>query len=81
MLRKPMPTEPAPLTHIVPIFSGGGTRLSAHIGILKALQDMNISFSTLGILRLGSFCLGSMRGMFKRMGVAAGIRAMCVNYC
>ncbi|MAI63789.1 MAG: phospholipase, partial [Alteromonas sp.] len=39
-----MPTEPAPRTHIVPIFSGGGTRLSAHIGILKALQDMNISF-------------------------------------
>ena len=32
---------------IVPIFSGGGTRLSAHIGIISALQDMNISFKTL----------------------------------
>ncbi len=37
----------APNTRIVPIFSGGGTRLSAHIGIIKALQDMNIEFSTL----------------------------------
>lgn len=32
---------------IVPIFSGGGTRLSAHIGILKALGDLDISFKTL----------------------------------
>lgn len=32
---------------IVPIFSGGGTRLSAHIGILKALQDLDIHFDTL----------------------------------
>ncbi len=29
---------------IVPIFSGGGTRLSAHIGILDALNDLNITF-------------------------------------
>ncbi|WP_394221187.1 patatin-like phospholipase family protein [Alteromonas gracilis] len=35
------------LTQIVPIFSGGGTRLSAHIGIIKALQDMGIGFDTL----------------------------------
>jgi len=34
-------------SRIVPIFSGGGTRLSAHIGILKALQDLNIHFDTL----------------------------------
>lgn len=32
---------------IVPIFSGGGTRLSAHIGILKALNDLDIPFKTL----------------------------------
>lgn len=32
---------------IVPIFSGGGTRLPAHIGILKALQDLNIQFDTI----------------------------------
>ena len=34
------------LTQIVPIFSGGGTRLSAHIGIIKALHDMKIGFDT-----------------------------------
>ena len=34
-------------TQIVPIFSGGGTRLSAHIGIIKALHDMKVSFDTL----------------------------------
>ncbi|MEM7419134.1 MAG: patatin-like phospholipase family protein [Pseudomonadota bacterium] len=33
--------------NIVPIFSGGGTRLSAHIGIIKALHDMNFAFDTL----------------------------------
>lgn len=32
---------------IVPIFSGGGTRLLAHIGILKALSDLNVQFSSL----------------------------------
>ena len=32
---------------IVPILSGGGTRLSAHIGILKALKDLNIEIKTL----------------------------------
>lgn len=30
---------------IVPIFAGGGTRLPAHIGILAALEDLNLSFS------------------------------------
>ncbi|PCI61977.1 MAG: phospholipase [Gammaproteobacteria bacterium] len=29
---------------IVPIFAGGGTRLPAHVGILKALQEFNIEF-------------------------------------
>lgn len=40
--------EPEPLTYqhkLVPIFSGGGTRLTAHIGILQALKELNISFS------------------------------------
>ncbi|MEP4890981.1 MAG: phospholipase, partial [Aliiglaciecola sp.] len=32
-------------SQIVPIFSGGGTRLSCHIGILQALLEMNLSFS------------------------------------
>ena len=29
---------------IVPIFAGGGTRLPAHVGILKALEEFNITF-------------------------------------
>ncbi len=37
-------TSSQPDNSIVPIFSGGGTRLSAHIGILSALEDMNIRF-------------------------------------
>ncbi|GAA6184220.1 patatin-like phospholipase family protein [Aliiglaciecola sp. NS0011-25] len=32
-------------SQIVPIFSGGGTRLSCHIGILQALLEMNLSFN------------------------------------
>lgn len=29
---------------VVPIFAGGGTRLPAHIGILKAMEDLGITF-------------------------------------
>lgn len=32
---------------IVPIFSGGGTRLSCYIGILAALKQLDLSFSTI----------------------------------
>tara|TARA_R110002153_G_scaffold22868_20_gene74819 strand:- start:7476 stop:8336 length:861 start_codon:yes stop_codon:yes gene_type:complete len=32
------------MSKIVPIFSGGGTKLSAHIGILKALTELDIKF-------------------------------------
>ncbi|MCB4436273.1 patatin-like phospholipase family protein [Alteromonas sp. McT4-15] len=43
-----LPTlTPTVQSRIVPIFSGGGTRLSAHIGIISALQDMTIGFDTL----------------------------------
>ncbi len=30
---------------VVPIFSGGGTRLPAHIGILQAMHELDINFS------------------------------------
>ena len=33
--------------NIVPIFSGGGTRLPAHIGILRALEELDLSFDTM----------------------------------
>lgn len=32
---------------VVPIFAGGGTRLPAHIGVLKALAELDISFEHL----------------------------------
>ena len=32
------------MSKIVPIFSGGGTKLSAHIGILDAMNTLNIDF-------------------------------------
>lgn len=32
------------MNQIVPILSGGGTRLSAHIGILEAIKDLQIEF-------------------------------------
>ena len=38
-------------TEIVPIFSGGGTRLSCYIGILQVLLGMAFEFSHLvGVL-------------------------------
>jgi len=33
--------------NIVPILAGGGTRLPAHIGILKALEELNIEFDNI----------------------------------
>jgi NTE family protein len=33
------------VSEIVPILAGGGTRLPAHIGILKALKELDIEFS------------------------------------
>ena len=33
--------------HVLPILAGGGTRLSAHVGILQALQDLDLTFTHL----------------------------------
>jgi NTE family protein len=35
------------INQIVPIFSGGGTKLSAHIGILDAIHTLGIDFQHL----------------------------------
>lgn len=35
------------LPNIVPIFAGGGTRLPAHVGVLQALETMQVDFSTI----------------------------------
>jgi NTE family protein len=40
---KPGSEAAAPLK-VVPVLAGGGTRLSAHIGVLQALQDLNIDY-------------------------------------
>jgi NTE family protein len=40
---QPMSGSAQPLT-VVPVLAGGGTRLSAHIGALQALQDLNIRY-------------------------------------
>lgn len=42
----PLPTPsqcPLP-SHIVPVLAGGGTRLPAHVGVLSALQDMDLKY-------------------------------------
>jgi NTE family protein len=36
-----------PASNIVPILAGGGSRLSAHIGVLTALEEMGLTFSSL----------------------------------
>ena len=39
---------PSPLpSHIVPVLAGGGTRLPAHVGVLSALQDMDLKYKHL----------------------------------
>jgi NTE family protein len=37
-------TSGRPTTRIVPILAGGGTRLPAHIGILRALEELQLGF-------------------------------------
>jgi NTE family protein len=51
------------LNKIVPIFSGGGTRLMAHVGILQALDELDIEFDQIVGISGGSivsslFCAG-----------------------
>ncbi|MCP5161997.1 MAG: patatin-like phospholipase family protein [Hahellaceae bacterium] len=38
---------PSSALKIVPVFAGGGTRLPAHIGILKALEELTVEFDHL----------------------------------
>ncbi|WP_100656455.1 patatin-like phospholipase family protein [Alteromonas flava] len=50
---------------IVPIFSGGGTRLPAHIGILQALHDLELRFDTLVGVSGGSIVAALYASGFK----------------
>lgn len=49
MQEAPLPSpSPSPLpSHIVPVLAGGGTRLPAHVGVLSALQDMDLGYKHL----------------------------------
>lgn len=42
----PTPIEPA-IAEIVPIFSGGGTRLPCYLGIIQALSELQLSYKTI----------------------------------
>lgn len=46
-LSSSQPTEENGVCRLVPIFAGGGTRLATHIGILKALEELEIEFEHL----------------------------------
>ena len=64
---------------IVPIFSGGGTRLTAHIGIFKALDDLNLEFNNIVGISGGSIvsalvCCGRSLDDIKQLAVNTDFR-------
>ncbi|WP_428980171.1 patatin-like phospholipase family protein [Catenovulum adriaticum] len=59
---------------IVPVFSGGGTRLPAYIGILKALHELKIEFSSIVGVSGGSiisalYCSGMSIEAIKQLAL------------
>ncbi len=59
---------------IVPVFSGGGTRLPAHIGILQALSELDIEFSSIVGVSGGSiisalYCSGMQIEEIKQLAL------------
>ena len=57
---------------IVPIFSGGGTRLPAYLGILQALKELDIQFNTLvgvsgGSIIAAMYACGHSIGEMQRL--------------
>lgn len=64
---------------IVPIFSGGGTRLTAHLGVLSALRELDISFTHLVGISGGSiitalFCCGKTLDEIMSLAVETDFR-------
>lgn len=60
---------------IVPVFAGGGTRLSAHIGVLKALEELGIGFSAVVGVSGGSivsalYCAGYKTPQIEQLTLA-----------
>lgn len=67
------------MSKIVPIFSGGGTKLSAHIGILKALDVLNIKFNHIVGVSGGSivsslYCAGMSLEEMKQLALDTDFR-------
>jgi NTE family protein len=62
------------VSKIVPIFSGGGTKLSAHIGILDAINTLNIEFQHIVGVSGGSiisslYCIGMPLNEIKKLAI------------
>lgn len=62
------------MSKIVPIFSGGGTKLSAHIGILNAINALNIEFQHIvgvsgGSIITSLFCTGMPLNDIKKLAI------------
>ncbi|WP_143871022.1 patatin-like phospholipase family protein [Catenovulum sediminis] len=64
---------------IVPVFSGGGTRLAAHIGILQALKELKITFNCLvgvsgGSIIASLYCSGMSIDEIKKLALDTDFR-------
>ena len=62
------------MSEIVPIFSGGGTKLSAHIGILDAINTLNIEFQHIvgvsgGSIIASLYCTGMPLKDIKKLAI------------
>jgi len=62
------------VSEIVPIFSGGGTKLSAHIGILDAINTLNIEFQHIvgvsgGSIIASLYCTGMPLKDIKKLAI------------
>ena len=67
------------MSEIVPIFSGGGTKLSAHIGILDAIKTLNIKFQHIVGVSGGSiisslYCTGMPLNDIKKLAIETNFR-------
>jgi NTE family protein len=67
------------VSKIVPIFSGGGTKLSAHIGILNAIATLNIEFQHIVGVSGGSiisalYCTGMPLDDIKTLAIETNFR-------
>jgi NTE family protein len=67
------------VSKIVPIFSGGGTKLSAHIGILDAINTLNIDFQHIVGVSGGSiisalYCTGMPLNDIKKLAIETNFK-------